>query len=369
MTERTYKNPFTLDGRLHPQKGVTVAKVREARALMNRALAGDYVADAELRRAVTAEAFTSSDLAPAVAHLVNLQVIPQLDKPQYSVSDLATVRTVPDFRPAVLYSLYGNLNGPGLDEFGAPVRVPEGTNYPTVTVSGVESFYASLAKRGVRFDYTWEAQVNDTTSFFADLPGEVAQLAHDANYAEVLTAILSAGASSELAGGSLPNDVTVLPNAPISPDAIWEAKREMSVRQINGVAIGQLSGYNVLVPVGLKDVIDYQLNKQIIEIQDGSVTFSGSSYYQGALGNITTVESPRLTGTEWTMLPKPGATRRPSVDLLKLRGYENPELRVRQDGGDSSFDTDTKAFRLRYAVGGALWDDKYIVKSDGSGVA
>jgi len=189
MTE--YKDKFTLDGKLTPQRGVTKAKVAEAKTLMQRALAGDYVADAELRRKVTAEAYSSSDLAPAVAYLVSLQVIPQLDKPEYSVSDLASTRVVPDFRPAVLYSLYGDLTGPGLDANGAPVHVPEGTNYPTVTVAGVESFYSKLQKRGVRFDFTWEAQVNDTVGFFSDLPREIATLAHEAEYTEVLDAILS----------------------------------------------------------------------------------------------------------------------------------------------------------------------------------
>lgn len=366
MAEREYKDKFTLDGRLHPQRGATPAKVREAAALMQRALSGDYQADAKLRHLVTAEAFTSSDLAPAVAHLVNLQVIPQLDKPQYSATELATVRTVPDFRPAVLYSLYGDLKGPGLDANGAPVRVPEGTQYPTVTVSGVESFYASLAKRGVRFDFTWEAQVNDTVGFFADMPREIAMLANDAEYAEVLTAILSAGASSTIAGGTLPNGVVVKKNAKISPDAIWQAKREISQRKVNGRLIGSPSGYNVLVSVGTKEVVDFALNQQIVEVVNGNLKLSGNSYYQGALGDITVVESPRFTGDNWAVLPKPGATARPAVDLLKLRGYETPELRARQDGGDASFDTDTKAFRLRYVVGGALWDDKYIAKSNGT---
>lgn len=359
-----YKDKFTLDGRLTPQRGVTKEKVAEAKALMQRALAGDYVADAELRRRVTAEAYTSSDLAPAVAHLVSLQVIPQLDEPQYSVSQLVSTRVVPDFRPAVLYSLYGNLKGPGLDANGAPVRIPEGTNYPTVTVTGVESFYSKLAKRGVRFDFTWEAQVNDTVGFFADMPREIATLAHEAEYNEVLDAILSS--TTTLAGGTLPNGTTVAANAKLTPDALWQAKIELANKTINGRKVGTLSGYNVLVPVGTADFINYLLNQQIISFEKNSVKYSGDSYYQGALGNISIIESPRVTGTAWAILPKPGATRRPSVELLKLRGYENAELRVRQDGGDSSFDTDTKAFRLRHVVGGALWDNKYVIKSTGA---
>lgn len=367
MTERKqYQNPFTLDGKLQPQRGVTVEKVKQAKTLLERALNGDYEADAKLRRMVTAEAYSTSDLAPAIAHLISLQTIPKMVDPQYSVDGLVSTRTVKDFNPAVLYSLYGNLKGAGLDANGAPVRVPEGSPYPTVTVEGQESFYANLAKRGLRFDFTWEAQVNDTAGFFADLPGEILNLAYKAAYAEALDAILSAGAASTLAGGTLPNGVVVKKNSKISPDAIWEAKLEHTNRTINGVKLGQLSGYNVLVPIGRKDWIDYQLNEHIIDFTKNTLRLSGDSYYQGALGNITTVETPRLSGDAWLMLPKPGATQRPSVELLKLRGYENAELRVRQDGGDSSYDTDTKSFRLRYVVGGALWDEKYIIKSDGS---
>lgn len=368
MAERTYTNPMTLDGKLKLGKGVSEASLKQAKALMEAALRGDYVADAQLRRAVTAEAYTSSDLAPAVAHLVNLQVIPQLDEPQYSISDwVGAPRTVADFDPAVLYSLYGKLKGAGLDKNGAPVRVPEGTPYPTVTVEGQESFYAKLAKRGLRFDFTWEAQVKDTAGFFGDLPGEIAQLSHDADYAEIFDAVDSAKvATSGLKGGKLPNEETVPADAHISPDAIWEAILELSNREVNGIKIGRLSGYNVAVPVGTKDFIDYQLNRQIVEVQDGNLKVSGASYYQGALASVKTIETPRVTGSQWKMLPKPGATKRPSLELLKLRGYENPELRVRQDGGDSSFDTDTKAFRLRYVVGGALWDDKYVVSSKGT---
>lgn len=362
MTE--YKDKFTLDGKLTPQRGVTKAKVAEAKTLMQRALAGDYVADAELRRKVTAEAYSSSDLAPAVAYLVSLQVIPQLDKPEYSVSDLASTRVVPDFRPAVLYSLYGDLTGPGLDANGAPVHVPEGTNYPTVTVAGVESFYSKLQKRGVRFDFTWEAQVNDTVGFFSDLPREIATLAHEAEYTEVMDAILSS--TIGLAGGTLPNGTVVPANSKITPDALWQAKIELANRTINGRKVGSLSGYNVLVPVGTRDFIMYLLNQQMISFDKNSIRYTGDSYYQGALGNITIVESPRVTGTNWVMLPKPGATRRPSIELLKLRGYETAELRVRQEGGDASFDTDTKAFRLRHVVGGANWDEKYVVKSTGA---
>lgn len=369
MGERTYKDPFTLDGKLTPTRGVTEKSVAEAKELLGKALRGDYIADATLRQRATAvEAFSSSDLAPALAYLASAQAIPQLDEVQYPVAPIVgTPRTVKDFNPVTLYSLYGNLTGAGIDKDGAAARIPEGSQYPTVTVKGQESFYSKLAKRGVRFDYTWEAQVNDTAGFFEGLPNEIRNLTGDTEYAEVFDAINSAGATTALAGGTLPNGETVSKNSPISPNAIWRAIFELSNREVNGRKIGRLSGYNVLVPVGTKDMIDYKLNQTILEIQDGNLKLSGGSYFQGALNNVTTIESPKVTGNQWKVLPKPGSTRRPGLELLKLRGYETPEIRVRQDGGESSFDTDTRAFRYRYVVGAALWSDQYIVKSTGAG--
>lgn len=356
-----YKDRFTFDGRVQPQRGVTKGKVSHLKGLVEEAKRGSLVSEARLK-----EAFTSSDLQTSVAHLMNLQIIPQLDKAQYSIDELMETRTVPDFRPVILHSLYGNLEGPGLDEHGAPVRVPEGTQYPTVTVAGEESFYASLAKRGVRFDFTWEAKINDAVGFFTDIPKEIVKLAQDAAYAEGLTAILSAGGSSALVGGVLPNGNTVRANELVTPDAIWQAILELANREINGEKIGTLTGYNVLVPVGRKSWVDYELNKTILQVQDGSLVLGGGSYYQGALTGVTVVESPRFTGTAWALVPKKGSTVRPSVELLKLRGHETPQLRVR-NGGEESFDDDGLALRLRYVVGGALWSEAWIVKSTGAG--
>lgn len=371
MGDITYKDPFTLDGKLTPTRGVTEKSVGEAKALLGKALRGDYVADATLRqRATKVEAYSSSDLAPALAYLASAQAIPQLDKVQYPVAPIVgTPRTVKDFNPVTLYSLYGDLSGPGIDKNGAVARVPEGANYPTVTVKGQESFYSKLGKRGLRFDFTWEAQVNDTAGFFEGLPNEIRDLTGDTEYAEVFDAINSAGATTALVGGTLPNGQIVAKNSAISPAAIWRAIFELSNREVNGRKIGRLSGYNVLVPVGTKDLIDYELNKTIVKVQDGNLELSGDSFYQGALNGITTIESPKVTGTAWKVLPKPGATRRPGLELLKLRGYETPEIRVRNDGGESSFDTDTRAFRYRYVVGAALWDEKYILKSSGQGAS
>lgn len=353
---------FTLDGRVRPPRGVTAAETKKYRGLLEAALRGDIVADARLREAVTT---TDREAIGALAHLVNLQTIPQLDKLERQWKNIASVRTVPDFRPAVLYSLYGDLTGPGVGANGQAATVPEGTAYPHVTVSGVESFYAKLAKRGVRIDFTWEAKVNDTAGFFGGLPTELMGLTTDTETAEVYDALLKTGANRALVGGTLPDGTVVLPNAKLTPAAIWQAIREESTRRVNGNLIGRASGYNVIVPVGIADFINFQLRRTVLEIVEGQITYGAGD--QGALAGVTVIESDRFTGTEWLLMPKPGSTRRPVLELLKLRGYETPELRVAD--ASHSYDADVESMRYRYVVGGALWDDVYIVKSTGTGTA
>lgn len=372
---REYKDKFTLDGRLHPQFGVSRAKVKATQALLEKALAGDIIADATLREAVT-----STDAAINLGHLFNLQLIPQLDKLERSIVPLvgSGARVTPDFRPVMLQSLFGNLDGPGIGANGEAVTVPEGTPYPKVSITGQESFYTKLAKRGVSFDFTWEARVNDAIGFFDGLPSELLELTDTTEYAEIFDALLQA--NEELPAVTLPDGTEVAVNAPVSPNAIFAAILALAERTINGNKIGTLTGYNVIVPVGRKLYVDYQLKQwqNMISVQDGAVTFAAPD--NGLLSTVTVIESPRVTGTVWYLLPKPGSTRRPVLELLRLRGYENPELRVQNlqgsyvGGGkvspfEGSFDTDSISYRYRLVVGGVLWDDQWVVYSEGDGDA
>jgi hypothetical protein len=372
MVERVYENKFTLDGRLTPYAGISKAKVLAAKGLMEKAMSGDRVSDAIFRETVT-----SSDAMFNTAYLTSLNFIPQFDKAERAWSPVASVRTVPDFRPVVLQGLFGDLKGNGIGANGAAAKVPENTPYPHVTVKGQESAYASMAKHGFRFAYTWEAQVNDTIGFFDSLPSEMLAVSLDTEVAEVYDALIDGtGAERILQGGILPDDTVIPVNAAVSPTAIHQAIREESTRTVNDRMIGRASGYNVIVAVGMKDFIDYKINRPVISVVDGVTTYA--PYDQGAIAGVTTIESDRLSGTEWYLIPKPGTTRRPVLELLRLRGHEAPELRVDGAQGsyvggaavspfEGSFDADSIDFRFRYPVGAALWDSIYVVKSDGTG--
>lgn len=375
-----YKNILTLDGKIKgAQPGVSQRKIEAVAGLIQGAMSGDPIKAGTLQ-----EVMTTSDAPFNAAHLVTAELLSDFDSAERTWSQIADVRTVPDFRPVQLHSIFGDLTGSAVREGGGAVRIPEAAPYPHVTVQGKDSFYQKLAKNGAKFGITWESLVNDPAGVWADMPRQLLELALDTEEAEVYDALIegvaAAGASAELTGGTLPDGSIVPANSPINPEAIWQAILELSRREVNGRLIGELSGYNILVPVGVKMFLQWKLDQAIIAIQDGNITFGPGD--RSVFNRINIIESDKLGLTnpdEWYVLPAKGAYRRfPTLELLRLRGYETPELRVSnltgtyQGGGavspfEGSFDNDTVSMRLRYVVGGVLWTADAIVYSDGSG--
>lgn len=367
MTTREYSDKFTLDGQVVPPKGVTVDKVSKVAKLVEAAKRGSYLAEAQLK-----ESLMSGDLASSVAHFLNIITIPQLpDDKDRPVAALAGFRTVPDFRPAILHSMFGDLAGPGIEADGSAPRVPQGTPYPVVSVTGVESAYSKIAKRGNRVNWDFEDFVNDTIGVLDGIPSELRTVALETEWQEVGDALIAADTSAGAV--TLPDATAVPDNAPISANAIFAAIQALALRTINGTdkKIGTLSGYTVVVPVGQKLYVDFMIRQalSIVQVLPGS---GGGSVFgppdNSILNTVTVVEHDKATGTKWWLMPRPGAFRRPVLDLLRLRGYEQPQLRVKTEGGDGfSFDSDSASMRLRLVTGGALWSKTPVVYSSGAG--
>lgn len=376
-----YSDILTLDGRIkaaHPS--VTRKKLDATKTLLEKALRGDHIAAGTLQ-----EVMTTSDLQFNMAHLVSAELIPQFEEAPREWSKIATTRVVKSFDSVKLYGLFGDLAGPGIRQGGGAVRVPEAAPYVYTTITGQESFYKKIAKNGFKFGYSWEARVNDVEGFFANLPSELLGVSVDTEEAEVFDALiegmLAAGAAYQLQGGTTPDGAVVKPNSKLVPAAIWQAVLELQNRTVNGRKVGAVSGYNVIVPTGRKAFIDWELQRTVIAIQDGSVTYGPSS--DSTLNNVTVIESDKIGLTdpdEWYILPKPGTLRRPVLELARLRGYEAPELRVENAAGnyfgggavspfEGNFTNDTIDYRLRYVAGGLMWDPTFILHSTGKETA
>src|SRR5690606_26572628 len=148
---KEFKDQFTADGLVKPVTGVTRAKVAAAAELIDETMSGSRSS-----KGVLEEAMTSTDAIFNVGHIAQVQLVQ--DFPEDEDADwasIATTRTVPDFRPATLYSLRpdwsaGGTLGDGEPTWVAP-RIPEAANYPYAYLEQeVDQAQAGIVKRGFK---------------------------------------------------------------------------------------------------------------------------------------------------------------------------------------------------------------------------
>lgn len=374
---------LTLNGRLAIPAGVNETKLVAMKELVEKTKRGNREAAGRL-----VEAMTTSDAVFNFSHLVNLNVLPQFDQATRTWTQIATRRTLSDFRPAVLYSLFpqwedGTL-GDGDPRHISPV-VPEATAYPYATLRGEEYAGNSLVKRGFKVGLTWEALVNDAVGFVNALPGEILRVALDTEEYEVYNALIGGvGAGQQLQAQSAPvgGSGAVLVNNTLTRDALLAALEQFANRTINGRRIVNTSGWNLIVPVGKAAAANFILNQTLGQINTnpaaGTPEFVFAVGGDNPLSGITPIESEYVTGTAWYLVPKPGGFRRPVLELGALVGHESPELRVNNATGNfigggaitpfqGSFDNDTVDFRVRQVIKGLNWTPSAIVWSTGAG--
>lgn len=385
-----FKDKFTLDGRAVPGPGVSPIKVRAVQKLFEAGLRGDRVAAAQFT-----ESITTSDAMFNAVYLSQIQVLQQFDELPRTWTQIADVRVLPDFRPAVLQGLFGGFvglqregtaagNGQENPEGISPV-VAELERYPYAVIGENEAAYGQLKKHGFKVGWSFEAQINDAIGFFAALPGEMLRVALDTEEWAVYRALIDGTqASSQLAGGTLyDGGAAVTANSVLTRRAVLRAIYELQNRTVNGNRVQVSGGYNVIVPVGQGDAARFELAQRIVTELPGSsggYVMSVTDQPGAVLNSVTVVESQYVTGTNWYLLPKPGAVRRPVLELGRLRGHESPELRIENAQGtfigggapspfEGSFYNDAIDIRLRQFLTGILWDDTFVVWSTGVGDA
>lgn len=384
---KVYEDAWTLDGRLKPTRGtITKTKVKAVKELLTAHLAGNGVATATLT-----EALTSTDAIFNLSYLTNLNFVPNYEAEDQEWRSIAGERTVPDFRPVTLYTINRNwTDGNGesnvLGAHGEAPVIPEGTGYPYAYIAGEVAQGTGVRKRGLKTDWTLESRINDGLAALDNLPSELLEVSKDTDSADVWGALTTqVTAASALDGGEVPGGLAAVPpNAPISADAIARAIIELSERTINGRKIRVTGGYNLIVPVGQGLFANFIINSQAlagIDTTSGAITQRVTVNGYNPLAAVSVVESEWITGESWYLLPKPGATRRPVLEHLSLRGYEAPQIFVDNHTGnfvgagavspfEGNFAADVITLKLRQFGGGILWDSgAAVVTSNGTGVA
>lgn len=384
MTEKIYKDPYTLDGRLKYGPWVNEKKVKFTENLVNNMMQGDRQAKGLFEALIT-----TSELSLNLAQLVNASVLPQIDDIDLVSDQIAGTRTVGDFRDNYLYTPNVSF-APGTVGKGgkagktqAPLDhmpvVPEATPYPETNFSGELIEGSAIEKRGVGIGITWEALVNDSTGIVAAIPNMFRTLATNTFEHEVFNALVTEAGVVSLASGTSIDGTATPANSVLSRAALANAITQLkkSIRDNYGERVN--GGFNLVVAVGQGEIANFLVNSlSVSDIKDGNLTLNVNGY--NPLSGITVVESVYVTGPEWYLLPKKGTTVRPVIDRLRLAGHEQIDLRVENLAGqyvgggsvspfEGSFEADTGRWRARVVTKGAVWSPKAILKSAGTATA
>lgn len=330
---------------------VTEAEIANTAKLLQSAWQGN----ARVRHAVN-EALTTSDLfVSATGDVFDRELLAQYATMPRQWDKFATRTVVNDFRPKKLIDLVAGAS--------TLTKVPEHTNYPEAGYTTAERTL-SVYKTGEAFGYTFEMRVNDQLNELQRIPSTWADKAvRTEDYAAL---------------EQLANPLTGVPNAGFfnagnSNLGTLALTADNLQTTITAVRTKRDAQGNLLYPGPLRLVVgaaqDFTarriLNSQEIRTVAGSVTTVEANPFAG----IELVVLDNLPGTAWFVLPAPSAPR-PAFYVGFLRGYEQPDMRVKRDQGqrmgggdvpveDGSFEDDTVYFRVRHITGGAAGDPKF----------
>lgn len=379
---------------------------------LEKALGGNRIEQGKFREAVLStqkmdfrEAITSDVLAP----YFNTAIQPAFEDsyaeyPQVW-SKFATSELLNDFRPTQFFSLEPDSSVLLRDNGGAvapdqtlPV-VPELTPYPTFGWKAGGK-WIDTGKNGARVQFSWEAFVNDQWSIIEQFPDEAARLAARTIDAAVFGLLWSLNSGAPGFNTSNINDAngtvlkaraadgaliaqTVPKNAPLSYDSIKAALQQVAETLVDGRPV-TVPSFVLIVPPALENIANMVINTRTIERQVGDYKYVEEN---GLAARIEVVVSdlPAILGgatqgqTNWVLVPAGGRTSsRRTLVRTALRGYDQPELRVKMAGGnyigggtvpytEGSFDNDDGEARVRLTTGAGILNYDGIVASTGLG--
>lgn len=289
-------------------------------------------------------------------------------------SQFAAPTTVKDFKPKTLEDLLG---GRSVLEL-----VPEGDQYPLDKVSDAE-YTISVKKYGKRIGITWEATVNDDLDALRSLPqrqATAARLSEDKKATEALVGAAGPDSTFFAAG----NENLISGNPVLSQSALASALTTLTSKldPTDGIPL-ILPSLILMVPPALQMAAE-----DILQTTQRRVTVSSTESIiagNGLPANVRLVVNPWLpvidqsanAAKTWYLLPDPSAPR-PAVAFAKLRGHEEPDLRVQNNGGarvgggvvdpmEGDFELDTINYRVRHVFGSANVDPFATAVSTGAG--
>lgn len=362
-TESAVVDGFTGFGRR--PVGISTEQIAEASSMLNKALKGSRRASLDVQ-----EAFSTSDFTLAAFAAIEQEMIAQYEERPSEWTAYTRVTSVRDFKPKSLRSVWK-------DAFGLQ-RVPELGEYKAVTGTKSSEATIQVGKFGNRYAVSWEAWVNDEAiDEIGDIPAWFSNAAAETEAVVAASNLVrSGGVNTDFFKSANGNAPTTLPLTLDNLDAAIEATR---ARKVGGRVV---KAPNLVLVVGpsLQSKAERILATREIRRTVGDNTEVMDNYVAGQVRLVVdpaleVVNTSAKAGTTWFLLPE-AASNRPAMYAARLRGHENPEIRVKADTGqrvgggaispqDGSFEIDDIQYRVRHVFGGAAVDPTFTYASTG----
>ena len=366
-------------------------RLNEVSELIEHALDGDLRAQADIKMGIrdAQEAHSTSDFPEAFRAITSRAFLTEYEQIQSVYTQYTRRFDVNNLRPQEFYSFQPD-NSVNIEENGGVktvtehpgglARLPELTEYPTITFVASETSFG-VGKYGNRAIFSFEMLLNDEWGVLETLPNQLAQLARNQEDI-VATEVLASETGPNPRFFNAQNGNLLAGNPALSIEAIENAMAEVRTRQFNGNPVF-VGSFSLIVPPALEAEARRLLGVTAFEITD---PVNGTYTYANPVSGVNLVVNPWLpvidksanANTTWYLLPSGSQGIRPAVVFSKLRGRENPELRMANatgtylgggavPGREGSFLNDDIEFRVRHYMGAAGIAAEVTAVSNGSG--
>lgn len=313
------------------------------------------------------EALSTSDLFRSVTgDVLDRELLAQYRELDPQWSGFATRTTVRNFKPKKLVDILGGRTA--LD------RVPELTEYPEAEHDTAE-YEISVGKFGRRFGFSWEAGINDDIDELQRIPSNFAAAARITEDVTALEQLVDVATGAPNTGffnadnGNAP-EAKVLDEANLQAAVTTVSTREDS----DGNLVPPDAGLVLVVGPAQEMTARRILNATELRITNGSRTTIQPNPLRDV--NIRLEVNRRIKGLAWFVLPEPNGPR-PAIAVAFLRGFETPDIRVKNDQGsrlgggplgpdEGSFNEDGVYYRVRHVVGSAHVDPIHTYAATGA---
>jgi len=322
------------------------------------------------------EAMTTSDFPYLFGDILDRQVLASYQEAPSTWTNFVKRSVVRDFRTVKRYGVHG------ADQ--VLEVVPEQKEYKASKIDEDTPYEFAVKKYGRRLPFSFETIINDDLEALTDGPVRLGRASRRTEQKFVTGLYVDANgphASFYTAGNG-----NIITGNPVLSLAALQTGMETLSKQVD--ADGEpivVESVELVVPPALEVTALNYLNALQIELTEKGGTSARKLVSQNWMKTrfnlnldyyIPLVASTANGHTSWFMFANP-ANGRPALEVGFLRGYEDPQIfmkqpnAVRVGGGGADefdFDTDSREYKVRHILGGTREDPKMTLGSNGSGV-